>query len=79
MAVANQFQHVGLRIGNTDKTGSPKEQFSENRLVGQSGPASSTRAHTYEVVPVAEGRYATLQCVVSRFLATEEIVVYKLL
>ena len=77
MALWTQFLSVELRIGNVNKAGSNLHQFTENRLIGDSGPVEYARFHNYEVSPWAVGRYLTLQCTMAEFLSFEEIYVYQ--
>ena len=75
--VYTQFWGVELRIGNTNKSGSPREQFTENRLIGFSGPHAYTSYHQFDAIPKAEGRFLTLQTLALEYLAVAEIFVYK--
>ena len=72
-----QFSTIELRIGNWDATGTGKVQLTQNTLYGNTGGVNGANAYTFNIDPLAEGRYLTLQTINNVYMTIGEIFVHR--
>ena len=69
-----RFREVELRIGNADESGKGVVQFTENPLVGYSGPATNDPVCVFNLESkYVYGKYLTLQIIEVEHIEAAEL------